>query len=149
MRGYFGIGVENLKNGLNLGTLWRHAYNMGASFMFTIGREYVRQLSDTAKAYRHIPLFRYKSFEELNIPYDCPLIGVEIDDKAEDLIKFTHPERAIYILGPEDGSLSNKVKSKCHRLVKLSTKYCLNVAVMGSILMYDRMVKRQTNEATQ
>ena len=33
-RGFFGIGVENLKTKANLGTLWRSAINLGADFIF-------------------------------------------------------------------------------------------------------------------
>ena len=42
MRGYFGIGIENIKTEANIGTLMRSSYAMGASFVFTIGRRYAR-----------------------------------------------------------------------------------------------------------
>ncbi len=34
--GYFGIGIIHGKNSENLGTLWRSASILGASFIFTI-----------------------------------------------------------------------------------------------------------------
>jgi len=144
MKGYFGIGVENLKSRCNLGTLWRHANNMGASFIFVIGNRYRHQSSDTVKAFKHIPLFQFKRFEDMRIPHDCLTIGIEIDDEAEDLMSFYHPERAVYVLGAEDHGICESTKAKCQKMVKLNTKYCLNVATMGSIVMYDRMQKSRS-----
>ena len=46
-RGFFGVGIENTKTHQNIGTLWRSASIMGASFMFTIGKRYKKQASDT------------------------------------------------------------------------------------------------------
>jgi tRNA (guanosine-2'-O-)-methyltransferase len=43
MRGYYGIGIENVKTAENVGTLWRSAYILGASFIFTIGKRYKKQ----------------------------------------------------------------------------------------------------------
>lgn len=146
MRGYFGIGVENLKTGHNLGTLWRSAHSLGADFIFTIGQRYRYQASDTTKAWRSVPLFRYDTFDAFyaNLPYDCQLIGVEFPhDKAKPLPGFSHPERAVYLLGAEDSGLSKKALEKCHRIVSIPCDYCLNVAVAGSLVMYDRARERR------
>jgi tRNA(Leu) C34 or U34 (ribose-2'-O)-methylase TrmL len=44
---YFEIGIYHPKTRNNVGTLWRSAYQLGASGLFTIGRRYERQSSDT------------------------------------------------------------------------------------------------------
>lgn len=143
MRGYFGIGVENLKNEVNLGTLWRSAFCLGANFIFTIGRRYKNQSSDTTQAYRHIPFYEYENREHFlkSRPYDCRLIGIEIGERAKSIYNSMHPERAIYVLGPEDGSLS--FLDKCDYVIQIPSKVCLNVAVAGSIVMYDRNCKME------
>lgn len=145
-RGYFGIGVENLKTKSNLGTLWRSAYNFGASFIFVIGNRYKRQCSDTVKAYRSIPLYEYINSEHFlnSRPLDCMLIGVEINERSRNITGYCHFERAIYLLGPEDGSLSPRLVDKCHSIVEIPSKQCLNVATAGSIIMYDRIAKENT-----
>lgn len=145
MRGYFGIGIERSKYEVNVGSLWRSAYSFGADFIFTLGKRYEHQPSDTTKAWRHVPYFEFRTVEDLqnHIPYSCPIVGVEIDDKATALEVFTHPMRAIYLLGPEDGSLSKKAIEACHYLVQFDSKHCVNVAVAGSIVMYDRQQKRR------
>ena len=147
MRGYFAIGIENPKKSCNIGTLFRSAASMGASYIFTIGKRYQHQNSDTCKSYRHIPLFHYDSVEEFinSVPKDCHLIGVELDAFSFPLTGFCHPERAIYLLGAEDKGLSEEVTRYCERIVEiLYCSHCLNVSVAGSIVMYDRV--RKANE---
>lgn len=143
MRGYFGIGIENTKTEMNIGTLWRSAHIMGASFIFTIGKRYKKQPSDTMKTWRSIPLYHYLTFDEFYkaLPFDCRLIGVELDKDSVKVQNFVHPERCIYLLGAEDHGLTKIALEKCHELVQLPGEYCMNVAVAGSIIMYDRIVK--------
>lgn len=142
-RGYFGIGIERSKTEANVGTLWRSAFALGASFVFTIGRRYPRQSSDTTESWRHIPLLEYADVDDFraHIPYDCQVVGVEITPDAKALETFTHPQRAIYLLGPEDGSLSARAAELCQHVVRFDSAYCLNVAVAGTVVMYDRNAK--------
>ncbi len=79
-----------------------------------------------------------------NIPYDCRLVGIEIDDKAEFLHEFQHPKRAIYLLGAENDGLPQEVRDKCHFLIKLPGNSSLNVGVTGSIVLHDRATKIET-----
>lgn len=143
-RGYFGIGIENNKTPTNLGTLWRSAWCFNADFIFTIGTRYKHQSSDTVKAYKSIPLFRYDTFAAFwsSIPMDCPIIGIEEDPRAYNLHTFIHPERAIYLLGAEDHGLSKSAREACHHLIQIEGgRQCLNVSVAGSIVMCDRVNK--------
>lgn len=142
-RGYFGIGIQNTKTEINVGTLWRSATILGASFIFTIGRRYKKQASDTMKSWRHIPLFHHETFESFvkSVPYDCQIVGVELDEKSVPVTTFNHPERCIYLLGAEDNGLTRQALDKCHKLVQLPGDFCMNVAVAGSIIMYDRINK--------
>ena len=141
MRGFFGIGVENLKNKVNLGTLWRSAYCLGANFIFVIGKRYKRQFSDNLRTYRHIPLYHDENKKHFlrSRPYDCLLVGIEITEKAENIYTYIHPQRAIYVLGSEDSSLT--FLNKCNSVIQIPSKFCLNVATAGSIVMYDRNLK--------
>lgn len=144
--GYFAIGVYKHKTEHNIGTLWRSAYVLGAAYLFTIGKRYKKQTSDVTKSWARIPLFYHETFEDLleNIPYDCRLVGVELDDKATPLHEFQHPKRAIYLLGSEDFGLPQEVRDKCHYLIKLPGNSSLNVGVTGGIVMHDRVCKMPT-----
>ncbi len=145
--GYFAIGVFRGKTQHNIGTLWRTAYILGAAYIFTVDGRYKKQSSDVLKSWSRIPLFNYKDFDELlqNIPYDCRLVGVEIDERSEMLHEFKHPKRAIYLLGAEDTGLPEFVKEKCHMLIKLPGNNSLNVGVTGSIVIHDRVSKIKTD----
>lgn len=146
LRGYFGIGIYHPKTEENIGTLWRSAHNFGADFIFTIGRRYKTQASDTTKADRHIPLFEYQTFEDFknHLPKGARLVFIEQTEGASDLREAIHPEAAVYILGAEDHGVPLELM-RGHQKVFIDTPMCLNVAVAGSIVMYDRVLK--LNEA--
>lgn len=144
-RGYFAIGIENAKTANNVGTLWRSAHLLGAQYIFTIGRRYERQASDTTKAWRSLPLFAFDTFDEFYnaIPYDCRLVGVELDPRASALSSYRHPERCLYLLGAEDNGLSKAALSRCHGLVQLPGWASMNVAAAGTVVLYDRIAKME------
>lgn len=73
---------------------------------------------------------------------DCWLVGIKQSGYSLDLKIFHHPERCIYLLGAEDHGLSQDIMDKCQRIVHIDTSMCLNVAVAGSIVMYDRATNR-------
>ena len=143
----FAIGIENNKNGQNLGTLLRSSHVFGASLVFTIGRPYVKMSSDVTKAYRHIPVLRFVSWEDYleHTPHQWEHIGIELSDKAISLSRFKHPKSCVYLLGPEDGSLSQRALDICTAIVEIAPTdpNCLNVATAGSLVMYDRYSKQE------
>lgn len=49
--------------------------------------------------------------------------------------------QACYLLGAEDNGLTKEAISKCQELVYLPGERSLNVAVAGSIVLYDRISK--------
>lgn len=142
-RGYFGIGIFNGKNTANIGTFWRSANIFGADFIFTIGKRYQKQCSDTMKTPRHIPLYHYEDSEDFfnHVPYGCPVVGIELSEKSVPLERYVHREQCIYLLGAEDHGISNTVLSRCVDIVQIPGDVCLNVSVAGSIVMYDRIFK--------
>lgn len=141
MRGYFAIGVERISKQMNLGNLVRSAHGFGAHFVFTIEGHYraIEAKSDTSKADGHLPIYHWQSPQHMVLPQDCQLVGVELLDDAVELPSFRHPLKAAYILGPEKGSLSNEIISRCDHVVKIPTSFCINVAMAGAIVMYDRV----------
>ena len=142
-RGYFGIGAEEISKPMNLGALMRTAHAFGASFFFTVSaapklREAYQ--SDTSRAFDALPYYAWNTFEEMRLPKGCALIGVELTDDAIDLPVFKHPQAAAYVLGRERGSLSLAMQAACVHIVKIPTKFCLNVGLAGALVMYDRLV---------
>lgn len=144
-RGYFGIGIFNPKVQENIGTLWRHAYLYNASFIFTIGSKPKKQVTDTINSFNHIPLYYYETFEEFlkNIPKGCELIGIELDKKSIDLQDFKHPLNCIYLLGNEGYGLPQEIMEKCNNIIQVYSPkpQSMNVAVTGTLIIYDRIIK--------
>lgn len=142
-RGYFGIGVECAKVSANVGILMRSAQCFGAAFVFVIGARYRRLPTDTMCVERHVPLYEYESIQEMKArqPQQASLIGIEIVDGAETLTSFDHPQRAVYLLGAEDRGLSEAALAELDTVVSIPSGN-LNVAVAGSIVMYDRLLRR-------
>lgn len=140
-RGFFEIGVWHGKTSTNIGTLWRSAHQLGASGIFTVGRRYRKQPSDTIKAWRSIPLRNYLTVDDMELPFDAMLVGVEMG--GEPLSTFRHPKRCIYLLGAEDHGLAPDIVKRCHRMVSIESvrSQSFNVAVAGSLVMYDRLRK--------
>jgi tRNA(Leu) C34 or U34 (ribose-2'-O)-methylase TrmL len=70
------------------------------------------------------------------------IIAVELLPGTEPLHTFEHPKNALYVFGPEDGSLPNGIRRSCHRFVTIPSFHCLNLAAAVYIVLYDRAVKR-------
>ncbi len=141
---FFGIGILHGKTPENLGVLWRTAQNMGASFIFTIGKRYAHQASDTHNAVKCLPYYHYKDFEDFyaHLPKGVRIVGVEKDERAVNLETFKHPKRCVYLLGAEDHGLTQEALNRSHFLVQFPSIYSLNVAVAGSIVLYDRSLSK-------
>ena len=124
--------------------LWRTAQNLGASFIFTIGIRYAKQACETHNAVKSMPYFHYESFNDFynHLPKGARVVGVELTEGAEDLETFRHPRRCVYLLGAEDHGLSKKPIEKSHHLIKFKSELSVNVAVAGSIVMYDRGINK-------
>ena len=146
MSGFFEIGIDHCKFPENLGTLWRSAYQLGASGIFTIKRKSALLVTDTTHSWRHIPLRCYVDVEELVrvLPRGMVLVGIEM--AGVELQQFKHPRVACYVLGSEDNGLTNAMRDKCQEIVSIPAvrQVSYNVAVAGSIVMYHRMIQRRT-----
>lgn len=143
MRGYFGIGVEGISKAMNLGALLRTAHAFGASFTFTIGgRLNERELAhaDTSASLDAVPFHDFADLDALTLPMGCRLVGVELVPDAIALPSFRHPPQAAYVLGAERSDLSPALMEHCDFVVRIPTRFCVNLAVAGALVMYDRMV---------
>ena len=142
MRGYFAVGVDGISKAMNLGNLLRIAHAFDASFFFTIDSKVklADAQSDTSDASGHLPVYNFSKPEELRLPVGCQLVGVEITDDAIDLPSFRHPLRAAYVFGAERMSLSPGMLARCRYVVRIPTRFSINVGMAGAIVLYDRML---------
>lgn len=143
MRGYFGIGVEGISKPMNVGNLLRSAHSFGASFFFTVNPTVdVKAMkgSDTSDAFGHIPFYTFDKPADLLLPQNTALVAVELLPDAVELPSFRHPQNAVYVLGPELGSVSKEMQARCDYAIKIPMKFCVNVGVAGALVMYDRLI---------
>jgi tRNA G18 (ribose-2'-O)-methylase SpoU len=139
--GYFGIGAEGVSKSANVGALLRTGHAFGASFCFTIGSGWdsrAARTADTADTPLHVPMWRYPSLTALSLPHGCVLVGIELLD---DLPSFRHPLNAAYVLGPERAGLSAALLDRCDHVVRIPTRFALNLAVAGALVLYDRLLQ--------
>lgn len=136
----------------------RFAYNCG--MILRLGACYCapqvivtgQRIKDEVDALQRIPreerMRNYKDVELLHcedpfefLSEDCVPVAMEFRPNSECLYEFEHPENAVYIFGPEDGTLGGAILSKCHRFAKIDTLECLNLATAVATVLYDRESK--------
>lgn len=143
MRGYFGIGVERISKPYNVGSVFRSAHAFDASFVFTVAASYPRragQQTDTSDSLGQMPFYAFADTASLMLPDGCGLVGVELGDDSVDLPSFRHPQRAAYVLGAERFGLSAEMLARCDHVVKIPTRFSLNLGMAAVLVMYDRMI---------
>lgn len=143
MRGYAAIGLHMPKTPANVGGVIRAAHCYGAALVVTTGQRYTRAPTDPQKGYRHIPLVHADELHAV-VPFDCVPVGVDLVEGARPLQAYTHPERAFYIFGPEDGTLGPSITSWCRDVIYIPTRHCMNLAATVNVVLYDRMAKRES-----
>lgn len=140
-RGYSIVGPDNPKNGTNVGSALRAAHCFGSTMVCVSGKRLKGwQATDTAKAYRQLPLVWHEDLHSA-LPHDCVPVAVELVPNAVSLASYHHPQRAFYVFGQEDGTLGGRVLSWCRDVVYIPTANCLNLAACVNVVLYDRMVK--------
>jgi len=143
-RGYACVALENPTDAVNVGHTLRAAMCFGARMVIIAGAPpglHVNRLhTDPQRAWRHIPTVQVGGVFDA-LPYDCAPIGIEMTEDAIDLVQFAHPERACYIFGPENGSVTEGTLARCEHVVKIPTALSLNLAAAVNVVLYDRLAK--------
>lgn len=98
------------------------------------------------KGYREVELRWSDRFFE-GFSDDVVPVAVEVRAGTENLFEFEHPEKALYVFGPEDGSIPKVLHRHCHRFVVIPTRHCLNLAMAVGTVLYDRAAKRRDDSA--
>lgn len=99
------------------------------------------------KGYKRVQIVQFDRVFDQFGP-DVTPVAVELRPNAERLPDFVHPDKALYVFGPEDSSLSKVELIHCHRFMVIPTEedengrpFCTNLAAAVYLVLYDRMVK--------
>jgi tRNA(Leu) C34 or U34 (ribose-2'-O)-methylase TrmL len=145
------IVLLNPKSPTNVGGAMRAAGCYGVSKVWYTGNRYghaKRFVTDTQQRTEEIPLQKTNDVQTL-IHSDAKVIAVELIDGATALPKFNHPDNAIYVFGPEDGTVDKEVLAHCNDVVYVPTKGCMNLAATVNVLLYDRLAKSTETNYTR
>ncbi|CAK2073149.1 RNA methyltransferase [Vibrio crassostreae] len=137
------IGLTNPKSPTNVGAVMRAAGCYQVDEVKYTGQRYEKAAkfhTDTKSVARTIPLTGVESFLD-NLDPETKIVCVELAEGATPLPRFKHPENAIYIFGPEDGSISQDVADRADHVVYVPTVGCMNLAATVNVLLYDRLAK--------
>lgn len=137
------IGLSNPKSPTNVGGVMRAAGCFSADAVFYTGQRYERSArfhTDTHDANQEIPLSGVSCLLD-SAPADAKVVCVELVEGATSLPAYQHPDRAFYIFGPEDGTLTQEIIDRADDVVFVPTTHCMNLAATVSIVLYDRMAK--------
>lgn len=96
--------------------------------------------TDTKDILSKIPLVR-EDHLLANLPADMKIICVELAEGATPLPQFVHPDQAIYVFGPEDGSIPQALIDQADHVVYVPTVGCMNLAAAVNVVLYDRLAK--------
>jgi tRNA(Leu) C34 or U34 (ribose-2'-O)-methylase TrmL len=94
------------------------------------------------KGYKDVDLVQFDYFFD-QFPKDVVPVAIEVRPNSEVLPEFVHPEKALYVFGPEDGSIGQMWLRHCHRFVIIPTNHCVNLAAAVYLVLYDRMTKER------
>lgn len=137
------IGLINPKSPTNVGAILRASGCFGASSISYSGNRLNRALpfnTDTQNNAGNIPLIHKSSVLD-ELPEDTKIVCVELVEGAIPLPSFVHPLNALYLFGPEDGSVSQAIIDKADDVVYIPTVGCLNLAATVNVVLYDRLAK--------
>lgn len=139
------IGLCNPKSPSNVGAVMRAAGCYGANAVRYSGERFARSAkyhTDTKNITEKIPLTHSDNLIAEH-PEEMKIVCVELAEGATPLPEFTHPDQALYIFGPEDGSIPQDIINNAHYVVYVPTIGCMNLAATVNVLLYDRLSKTE------
>jgi tRNA(Leu) C34 or U34 (ribose-2'-O)-methylase TrmL len=139
------LGICDPKSPTNIGAVMRAAGCYAVGQVLYTGERFDRAVkfqTDTKKVAGQIPLTAVESFVDYKT-HDVKMICVELAEGAQSLLDFVHPQHAIYIFGPEDGSVEQSLIDQADAVVYIPTMTCMNLAATVNVVLYDRMAKMQ------
>lgn len=137
------IGLINPKSPTNVGAVMRAAGCFQSNKVCYTGKRYAQAAkfsTDTKNMSARIPLEQVESFGEARSEGE-ELVCVDLVEGAVALPEFSHPDKAFYVFGPEDGTINQSIIDKADHVVYVPTVGCLNLAASVNLVLYDRLAK--------
>lgn len=142
------IALTNPKSSSNVGGAMRAAGCYDAQKVVYSGDRFnraVRLAADTQKVHEIVPLVHYDELLDALEP-GMKLVCVDLIEGATPLPNFEHPDNAMYLFGPEDGTIKQKIINQADAVVYVPTIGCMNLAASVNVVMYDKLAKSQQHQ---
>jgi len=146
----FAVAAWEISKEHNVGTLVRTAHAAAAAEVILTGeREWNVEAARTAENYTEIVQLPAEPGTLLRHVRErgYQLVAVELAEGSTSLFDAVYPERPCFLLGAELGGLPNDLLDAAALIVQIpqwGLVPCLNLAVAGSIVIYDYLGKRHT-----
>ena len=141
------IGLSNPKSPENVASVMRAAGNYRVDRVLYTGERYSWALRRnpniprlSRKVSEHIPLMQVDDLVDA-LEKNTQIVCVEFAENAIALPEYRHPDKAIYIFGPEDGTLEQSIIDRADAVVYVPTIGCMNLAATVNVVLYDRLAK--------
>jgi len=140
------VAAWNISKGYNVGSLVRTAHAAAVEEVILIGeREWNVEAARTAELYTKIVyLPDQEAFLQHLESSRWNLVAVELDPRSVSLFDAAYPSRPCFLLGAELGGIPPGLLDRAKLIVQIpqwGLVPCLNVAVAGSIVLYDHLSK--------
>jgi len=141
------IGLINPKSPDNVGAVLRAAANYRVEKVFYTGDRYPRAIERKARV---VDMSRKVSKDVLLsaterlldvVTDNMKIVCIEFAIDAISLPTYQHPDNALYIFGPEDGSIDQAIIDHADAVVYVPTVGCMNLSASVNVVLYDRLAK--------
>lgn len=142
----FAVAVVDVSKEHNVGSLVRTAHATAASELLLVGeREWNVEAARTAELYtRVLHLADESALLDHLLEQHFNLVAIELAAGAVNLFEAEYPERPCFLLGAELGGVPQTLLDAAATVVQIpqwGLVPSLNVAVAGSIVIYDYLAK--------
>ena len=154
------IGLINPKSPTNVGAVMRAAGCYAVDAVLYTGNRYDRAMklnTDTKNISASIPLMSVPDLVDHisnnandfsdNARSDIKVVCIDLIEGATPLPNFVHPEKALYIFGPEDNTIKQSIVNQADAVVYVPTIGCMNLAATVNVVLYDRLAKSTNHVA--
>jgi tRNA G18 (ribose-2'-O)-methylase SpoU len=141
------MAAWNITKEHNVGSLVRTAHAAAAEEVLLVGeRDWNVEAARTAELYTTVTQVEdAEAFRKHLVEKRWNLVAVELDDRAVNLFDAEYPERPCFLLGAELGGIPPEILEESELIVQIpqwGLVPSLNLAVAGSIVVYDFLGKR-------
>lgn len=141
------IGLLNPKSPENVASVLRAAGNYRVNSVFYTGTRYPRAarlkpctVDMSRKVSKDIAITGVEHLID-DTPDDLDIVCIEFAENAIALPAYRHPHNALYIFGPEDGTISQNIIDRADAVVYVPTVGCMNLSATVNVVLYDRLAK--------